>query len=243
MPIFRPTPAWSVLLRRISDDEPVVRRRHVGDVEPHELAAAHGPGEAEQDQRAVAGPQGRGGEVVDHGADVLGERRPHVRLGQAPLAEDAGPDEPDLGVPGRRLMALGPVGLGDRGEPAAERAGLQLARAVGQVAGHGLGLGGQRGAAIAFAPGGEVGPVGAVGPAGVGGLRAADELDGPRTDLTGQRRVVVRADRAGNNAVCELVLVRRHAPSRLRRQAITGRGDARGGKPCGPPERPPSNLR
>ena len=66
------------------------------------------------------------------------------------------------------------LGLREGGEPAGERARPGALRELGQIERHRLRRGGQRGIAVAGAPGGEVAPVGGVGAAGIGGLRLGE---------------------------------------------------------------------
>ena len=137
-----PRPLLVGLAAAQRDDQPGAARLQVGDVEPHELAAPEGAGEAQQQERAVAQAQQGGRQRGHHGPHVGRERRRLARLCRALRPADAGPDGAHRGVPRRRLVGRRPgqlVRLRDGGEAALQRAGRAPVRQVGQVEGHGLG--------------------------------------------------------------------------------------------------------
>ena len=128
-----------------------------------QLAPPQRGGEAEQQERPVAGagePVAAGG---DQAADLGGADRRGAALGRAVLAGDAGEGVADRRVRGRPGVAGHALGAADGGDPAAQRGAGMGGGQRGEVAGHGGRCGRQRRHALRAAPRGEVGPIGGVG--------------------------------------------------------------------------------
>ena len=183
MPTSRPAPSWSVLPRRTVTTRPSRVRCHVSGVQRHQLGAAEGPGEAEQQQGPVAPAGERLLQRPHHGPHVGGHCGLLAHLAGTVAAADAGQHLADGGLSGGRVEARGLVRLGDGGEAAADGRGLAVAGLRGEVDGDGLGQGRERRAVVPLAPGGEVAPVGAVGAAGVGGDGLVGVAAGPLARL------------------------------------------------------------
>src|SRR5579884_689837 len=134
-------------------------------VQPYQLGATQPAGEAEQQQRPVAGGgTGPDRQPLHHQAQLLGRQRPATR-GRGTVLLDGGHDPAHAQMPGRRQqVAGGQVHLPDRRQTAAERRGPHpRRRPVGQVEADRLGLGRERDPSPSRAPAAEVRPVTAVG--------------------------------------------------------------------------------
>jgi hypothetical protein len=96
-----------------SDDEPLIAKHKVVNVETDKLAPSHSTRESQADECPGAYAKKKSRQVDHHYSDVLGENRLDVCLLRPFFSANSSPDKLHLGVRCRQLVASRPVRFGD----------------------------------------------------------------------------------------------------------------------------------
>ena len=140
----RPRPSWSDLGAAEVQCQALGAVLQVPDVEGHQLGAAEGAHEPDQQQRPIPAPgQGVGRAGRHQPQHVGGQQRRLLVGGHALGAPDTGQHQAHRFVLGGGEQPGPAVGLGDAHGAAHHRRGLVGAGVVGQVEGDDFGAGGQ----------------------------------------------------------------------------------------------------